>query len=61
VGFCGDVVVREVDVVADGGREVCFVVVYGGWRVIWWVPCGGLGSSKPMGEVTAWGKMLWGR
>jgi hypothetical protein len=33
VGFCGAVVVRGVDVVADGGREVCFVVVYGGWGV----------------------------
>jgi hypothetical protein len=31
VGFCSDLVVRGVDVVADGGREGCFVVVCGGW------------------------------
>jgi hypothetical protein len=26
VGFCGDLVVRGVDVVTYGGREGCFVV-----------------------------------
>jgi hypothetical protein len=31
VGFCGDLVVRGVDVAADGGRAGCFVVVCGGW------------------------------
>jgi hypothetical protein len=31
VGLCDDVVVRGVDVVADGGREWCLVVVCGGW------------------------------
>jgi hypothetical protein len=38
VGLCDDVVMRGVDVVADGGREWCFVVVGDDFvGDLWWL------------------------
>jgi hypothetical protein len=50
--FFGDLVVRGVGVVADGGREGWFVVGWGDLVGALWR----LGSSEFVGEWTAWGR-----
>jgi hypothetical protein len=57
VGFCRDLVVRGVDVVANGGHEGCFVVVGGDLvGALWWV-----GEFRVCGKVDGMGQVLWGR